>query len=128
MICATRCSVAFRFRLVCPFVAMAVLAARATWLMVSSFFPPLLPLLLDSCEKQMADGRDQQMSLHRDVFAAFEVVQTQFSLLVLKAAFDVPASEGHLEQLLQRDARRRVGEEILGLASQGVLCHDQPQF
>lgn len=77
-------------------------------------------------EKQMGEGGNCLMSHQSYIRAALEVIEAQFRLFVLKAAFHAPPRESHLEQHAQgRFARRMDDEELELLRFQDVAGHDQ---
>ena len=66
----------------------------------------------------MADHRHDQVALDGTVAPALEVVETQQPLFILKASFDVPAREGHMQHAFDRRGGRGVGDEVFDLAGQ----------
>lgn len=103
-------------------------AAMRTWHTVSSgFFPP--QLLLDLRQEQVTHGGYRLMAFQPQVGTSLEVVEAQFRLLILEAAFDVPTREGHQQEFIQPRVGRRVADEVLDLRRvQDVAGHDQMQW
>lgn len=80
------------------------------------------------CQHQVTDGRKDQVALHRHVAAALEVVESQLPLFVLEAAFHVPTAERHVQESLDRQARRSIGDEVLDLPGNRMPRLDQPTW
>ena len=74
----------------------------------------------------MADHRHAQVSLDGAITPALEVVEPQQPLLILKASFDVPAREGHMQHAFDRRGGRGVGDEVFDLAGRWMSRNDQP--
>ena len=72
----------------------------------------------------MADHRHDQVSLDGAITSALEVVEPQQPLFILKASFDVPAREGHVQQAFDRRGGRGVGDEVFDLAGRWMLRDD----
>ena len=103
-------------------------AARWTWYsVISGFFSPQ-PVRLPR-QKQVAHLSEKQMPTQRLIVADLEMAQTQFAFFVLQATFDRPAGEPHVQQNLQRNARRRIGQKVLLVRRiQHVAGVDQPPW
>ena len=61
----------------------------------------------------MADRRDDPVTPKRNVVANLEMTQAEFVLVVLEAAFDVPATERHVQQDFQWRTRRSIRDKEL---------------
>src|SRR5580704_16923010 len=68
--------------------------AVRTWHTVNSGFSPP-KVLVDLCQEQMTDRRDDQVPFQSLVQPAFVVIQTEFAFFIFKTAFDAPARKGH---------------------------------
>src|SRR6267154_2386641 len=85
--------------------------ATRTWQTVHSrFFPP--QPLAGFGEEQVTHGGQNQMAFQTQPAAAFPMIQSDFSFPVLKAAFDAPSTERHVQQLLHRRLLRSVAQEV----------------
>ena len=71
--------------------------AVCTWHTVNSGFSPP-QLLMNGGQKQIADSAQHQMAFEPDPAASFVVVESDFSFLVFKAAFNPPPREGDPQQ------------------------------
>ena len=120
-------AVRFRsFRRACPVShkerTSAEVAVRSWQTVNAGFSPP--PLLVDLRQKQMTDGGENQVTTKRPVIADLKMAQTKLVFFVLKAAFHMPAREGHVQQDLQRRPCRSVGNKILDLAGARHIARD----
>ncbi len=80
----------------------AWVARRSCW-SVGHFFPLRANLFQTrSGEEEMADHRHDQVSLDGTIAPALEVVEAQQPLFILKASFDVPTREGHMQYPFDR--------------------------
>ena len=113
--------------------SVSIKAFVAMWTcgnVISGFFPPQ-PLRL-TCEKQMADLRNQQMTFQCRITPHLEVRQPQFAFFVLQTALDGPAPERHMQDRRERNARSRIAEKVFDLVGiehvprdhQPVWSHD----
>lgn len=89
--------------------------AVCNWQTVSSgFFPPLF--LSHSRQEQVAHSRQNQVPFQSQVTAAFVLIQADFTLLIFKATFHMPARERYQQQDFDIGLRRRVAHEEFQLA------------
>src|SRR5579864_8674586 len=99
--------------------------ASFTWHIVhSGFFPPERKVGLG--EEKEAYCRQNEMTFEREVVADLEMVQADFPLVVLEAALDVPTGKSDVEDGLERNARRSIGNEILGISARDGDRDDEP--
>ena len=90
------------------------LMAMWTWHTVNSgfFFPQRFTRL---SQEQQADRTQHQVTFQSHVFSTLIVIQSDLSLVVLKASFDPSAGEGHQQQDFDGGLRRRITDEVLHL-------------
>src|SRR5579871_7026848 len=86
--------------------------ASFTWHIVhSGFSPPKREVGLG--QEEEAHCRQDEMAFEPEVGADFEVIQADFALVIFEAALDMPAREGDVKDGFQRNAWRRIGDEVL---------------
>src|SRR5271154_1034152 len=89
--------------------------AVCSWHTVScGFFPR--PFFPHSGQEQVTHARQDQVSFQSDVPSALVLIEPDLSFLILEAAFDAPAREGHLQQRSHARVRRSIADEELDLA------------
>ena len=99
-------------------------AARRTWHNVTSGFFPPQPLAPDH-QEQVADRRQYQVALQTQPRPPLPTSQPDFPFLLLEAALDRPTGKRYPQQVLQRRVRRSITEEVLPLARQRIVAHQQ---
>src|SRR5882672_4768939 len=86
------------------------------------------PFLSHRGEKQVADRRQDQVTFQPQIAPALVLIQTDFTLVILKTTLDAPARKSDQQQGPDAGCQRRVADEELDLLGiQHIAGDDQMQ-